>query len=337
MRRPHSARIMVRAWRLRRLLEVRGAVARVMMRHDPVMLQEIVELLALRPGSVVVDGTLGLGGHTRRFIERVSPGGAVIGLDWDAAMLAEARARLGEPTEVRLHLVQASFEDIDRVLGELGLRADGVLLDLGLNSAQVDDPSRGMSFVGDGPLDMRMDRSSGEPAAALLNRAAPGEIERALLEYGDERWARAIARAVVARRKVSPLRTTADLVRCVMDAIPPGARDRRIHPATRTFQAVRIWVNGELDLLEAALQRAAATLADGGVLAVLSYHSGEDRIVKHVFRALSEGGAYEELVRKPLVAQPEEVRANPRARSAKLRARRRLPQELRPKSNASNV
>lgn len=337
MRRTHDAKIMIRAWRLRRLMEVRAAAAKVMMRHDPVMVQEILEVLPLRPGAVVVDGTLGLGGHTKRFIECVAPGGAAIGVDWDAAMLSEARERLGAPEGVRLHLVQASFEEIDRVLSELGLRADGVLLDLGLNSAQVDDPSRGMSFSGDGPLDMRMDRSSGESASALLNRAAPGEIERALLEYGDERWARAIAKVIVTRRKLSPLRTTADLVQCVLDAIPTRAREKRIHPATRTFQAVRIWVNGELALLENALRRASAVLADGGVLAVLSYHSGEDRIVKQVFRALSGEGAYEELMRKPLVAQLDEVRNNPRARSAKLRALRRRPREEWPESGVTDV
>jgi len=293
------------------------------MRHEPVMVREVLEALALEPGGVAVDGTVGLGGHSARLLEAVSPGGALIGLDWDAAMLARARVPLEGAEGVRVHLVGASFERIPEVLGELGLRAQGILLDLGLNSAQVDDPQRGLSFAQDGPLDMRMDRSRGEPAAALLNRAAPGEIERALSEFGDERWARAIARSVVARRKETPLRTTADLVACVLDAIPPRAREKRIHPATRTFQAVRIWVNGELDLLEGALRGAAATLAEGGVLAVLSYHSGEDRIVKHVFRDLARTGGFEDLYRKPLGPGADEIRANPRARSAKLRALRR--------------
>lgn len=293
------------------------------MRHEPVMVREVLEALALAPGDVAVDGTVGLGGHSARLVEAIAPGGALIGLDWDASMLAQARARLEGSKACRVHLVNASFERIPEALGELGLRANGILMDLGLNSAQVDDPLRGLSFAQDGPLDMRMDRSAGEPAAALLNRAAPGEIERALSEFGDERWARAIARSVVARRKLSPLRTTNDLVACVLDAIPPRAREKRIHPATRTFQAVRIWVNGELELLEGALRGAASSLADGGTLAVLAYHSGEDRIVKHVFRELAAEGGYEDVYRKPLGPGAEETRSNPRARSAKLRAVRR--------------
>lgn len=314
----------MRAVRIQRLVAVRSAMARAMMRHESVMVGEVMEALGLRPGSVAVDGTLGLGGHAAHMLRAVAPGGAVIGLDWDASMLAEARSRLGEPSGARLHLVHASFEQISAVLGELGLRADGVLLDLGLNSAQVDDAARGLSFNAAGPLDMRMDATRGEPAAALLNRAAPGEIERVLEEFGDERWARAIAKAIVARRRSASLKTTQDLVECVLAAIPPRARDRRIHPATRTFQAVRIWVNGELDLLQGSLIGAARSLAEGGVLVVLSYHSGEDRIVKQTFRELAAEEAFEDVFRKPLVPGQEEVRANPRARSAKMRALRRL-------------
>lgn len=293
------------------------------MRHESVMVGEVMGALGLRPGAVAVDGTLGLGGHAQRMLEAVSPGGALIGLDWDASMLAEARARLDDPEDARLHLVHASFEQISAVLGQLNLRADGILLDLGLNSAQIENAARGLSFTAAGPLDMRMDVTRGEPAAALLNRAAPGEIERVLSEFGDERWARAIAKAIVERRRTASLKTTQDLVECVLAAIPPRAREKRIHPATRTFQAVRIWVNGELDLLEGSLRGAAHSLAPGGVLVVLSYHSGEDRIVKHTFRSLALEDAFEDLSRKPLVPSAEEVRANPRARSAKLRAIRR--------------
>lgn len=312
-----------RAMRLRAL--ICGPLAmekRQPMKHDPVMVEEILSVLPLRPGAVVVDGTLGLAGHSLRFLEAVSPGGTLVGFDWDASMLEEARRRLGTSETSTVHLVNDNFKHVDGVLFELGLHADGILLDLGLNSAQVDDPERGLSFQHEGPLDMRMDRSKGESAASVLNRLSLGELENLIWEYGDERWARMIAKRIVERRKVKPLRTTQDLVDCVLAAIPARARDKRINPSTRTFQAVRIYVNQELQLLPAALRSAAGCLAPGGVLAVLSYHSGEDRIVKTVFRDLSDEG-YEELHKKPLTAGAEEVRTNPRSRSAKLRSLRR--------------
>ncbi|HWA82342.1 MAG TPA: 16S rRNA (cytosine(1402)-N(4))-methyltransferase RsmH [Fimbriimonadaceae bacterium] len=291
-----------------------------MPQHDPVMLREILEILPLRPGAVVVDGTLGLGGHSSEMLQRISPGGTLFGFDWDESMLEIARKRLNSDTGSSIRLVH---DDFGSVAEHVDRPADAILLDLGLNSAQVDDPSRGISFKEDGPLDMRMDRSRGEPASALLNRWTMQQIEQALWDYGDERWARNVARKIVERRKESPLRTTNDLVDCVLAAIPVGARDKRIHPATRSFQAIRIVVNGELEGLEKALHSSASCLASGGVLAVLSYHSGEDRIVKTAFRALSQRGGYEELTRKPLTPTQEEIARNPRSRSAKLRAIRR--------------
>jgi 16S rRNA (cytosine1402-N4)-methyltransferase len=208
-------------------------------------------------------------------------------------------------------------------MAKLGISANGILMDLGLNSAQIEDPERGIAFKNEGPLDMRMDRSSGEPASALLNRLSAVEIERILFDLGDERWAKAIARSIVDRRKKMPLRTTSDLVEAVLAAVPAGARDRRIHPATRTFQAVRIAVNRELDGLEGAFRDAAAKLAPGGTLAVLSYHSGEDRAAKIAFRELAQEG-FEDLFRKPCQPTSEEIARNPRSRSAKLRAVRRI-------------
>ncbi len=290
--------------------------------HDPVMLGEILEALPLKPGAIIVDGTLGLGGHSVKLAEKIAPGGTLVGLDWDESMLAMARERLSTITDIQVHLVHSDFRNLREVLAKLGVQADGILLDLGLNSAQVDDPERGLSFMSDGPLDMRMDRSAGEPAAALLNRMSPAEIEQMLFDYGDERWARAIAKRIVERRKTRPLRRTGDLVECVLEAIPPRSRDKRINPATRSFQAVRIVVNGELEGLEEALHAAAASLRPQGVLAVLSYHSGEDRIVKHAFRDLSQEG-YEEITRKPITPTEDEVRRNSRSRSAKLRTLRR--------------
>ncbi len=293
------------------------------LRHEPVMAAEILADLAPAPGHVVFDGTLGLGGHSARFAERIAPGGTLLGTDWDEAMLAQARMNLSAGQGVDLRLVHADFRDLPRLAQEFDLRADGILLDLGLNSAQVDDPERGFAFSKPGPLDMRMDRSAGEPASAVVNRMSPAQLEDTLRELGDERWARAIAKQIVDRRKVRPLKTTADLVDCVLAAIPPGARDKRIHPATRTFQALRIAVNGELDGLETALRELAETLRPGGAIAVLSYHSGEDRIVKRVFREL-DGSGFEELHRKPLEASEAEIRRNPRSRSAKLRTLRRF-------------
>ncbi|MBL8066664.1 MAG: 16S rRNA (cytosine(1402)-N(4))-methyltransferase RsmH, partial [Chthonomonadaceae bacterium] len=202
--------------------------------------------------------------------------------------------------------------------------ADAVLLDLGLSNVHIEDPSYGISFLREGPLDLRMDRSRGEPASAWLNRAAPKEIEDVLFTLGDERWARRIAAVIVERRKTRPLATTTDLVECVHAAIPAAKRDKRIHPATRTFQAVRIHVNQELDELDEALKHIARVLKNGGVMCVLSYHSGEDRAVKKSFKAMAETDEFELVFKKPLVPSAQEVAANPKARSAKLRALRRV-------------
>jgi 16S rRNA (cytosine1402-N4)-methyltransferase len=290
--------------------------------HDPVMVSEVLEALELKPGMTVVDGTLGLGGHTSHFLQAVSPGGVVVGLDWDEAMLARARKRLGNPESATLITRHEDFRNLAGVVNEERLTPDGILFDLGLNSAQVDDPERGLSFRAEGPLDMRMDRSRGEPASALVNRLSPHELENILFEFGDERWARAIAKVIVERRKSQPLRTTQDLVDCVLAAIPAGAREKRIHPATRTFQAIRIATTRELEGLREAILEAAETLAVGGTLAILSYHGGEDRIVKTAFRSLAESG-FKELYKKPIAPSGAEIQRNRRSRSAKLRALRR--------------
>lgn len=293
------------------------------MRHDPVMLKEVLQLLDLKPGFVYFDATLGLGGHAIEAGRRIAPGGKLVGFDWDQSMLDEARNRLDVLEDIEKVLVHADFRFMRSVSRQYGLNPNGILMDLGLNSAQVEDPERGIAFKTEGPLDMRMDRSVGEPASALLNRLSPDEIERILREYGDERWARMIAKRIVERRREKPLRTTTDLVEAVLAAIPSGAREKRIHPATRTFQAVRIAVNNELEGLDEALQDAAEILAPNGVLAVLSYHSGEDRIVKRKFRDL-DGLGFEDIYKKPQEPGPDEKLRNPRSRSAKLRAIRRI-------------
>lgn len=291
------------------------------MRHEPVMLAEVLESLALKPGMVVVDGTIGLGGHAIEMAKRIAPGGTLIGFDWDSEMLKEAELKLRESDGVDIQLHHADYRRIPEMI--FPGRANAILLDLGLNTAQIEDPSRGISFRAEGPLDMRMDRSRGESAASLLNRASVGEIERILKEYGDENWARRIAQVIVDRRKAKPLKTTSDLVECVLAAIPPAMRDKRIDPATRTFQAVRIAVNQELEGLEECIRDIAECLEVDGVMAVLSYHSGEDRAAKNAFRSL-RGPGFEELDRRPRTPSNAEIARNPKARSAKLRAIRRV-------------
>lgn len=301
--------------------------------HVPVMVDEVLGVLPLSAGSVVVDATLGLGGHAVLMGARVAPGGMLVGLDWDAVMLGRAESRLGLElgglgVDVRLfHRDYRGLRDcLDEACSGSGREfgADGVLMDLGLNNAQIEDSERGISFRSEGPLDMRMDRSRGEPASAALNRMSVGEIERVLWDYGDERWARRIAQVIVERRKQSALETTADLVDCVLAAVPAAMRDKRLHPATRTFQAVRIYVNRETEGLQEAVEDAARCLRVGGVLVALSYHSGEDRAVKLAARSLKESGEFEVLTKKPVRPSEGEVARNPKSRSASLRAVRRL-------------
>jgi len=293
-------------------------------RHEPVMVREVLEVLDPQPGQTIVDGTLGLSGHARIFAEAIRPGGTLLGIDWDETMLEIGKQRLSEVSDVTTYFARSNYRNIAHIVRSHGLVPNGILLDLGLNSAQIDDPERGIAFSKDGPLDMRMDRSSGEPASALLNRLSPHEIEKILFEFGDERWGKAIGKKIVERRKEQPLRTTKDLVDAVLAAIPAGARDKRIHPATRTFQAVRIAVNAELEGIDETLVDAANCLADGGTLVVLSYHSGEDRQAKRAFRELSSTDEFIDLFKKPKQPASDEISRNPRSRSAKLRAIRRI-------------
>jgi 16S rRNA (cytosine1402-N4)-methyltransferase len=290
--------------------------------HVPVMLSEILNLLPLESGATVVDGTVGLAGHASEMAKRIVPGGKILATDWDLSMLALAEQRLSSIEGVEVEAVHTDYRAIPNVMRDLGWQADAILLDLGLNSAQIEDAERGIAFKQDGALDMRMDRTSGEPASSMLNRMSLDQIEDILFNLGDERWARAIAKKIVERRKESPLRTTKDLVDCVLAAIPAKARDKRIHPATRTFQAVRIAANRELEGLEEAIVEIGECLRKDGVMAVLSYHSGEDRAVKRAMKELGQEG-FEEIFRKPAQPTAEEISQNPRSRSAKLRAVRR--------------
>ncbi len=284
-------------------------------------MDEVAFLLRPRHGGWVIDGTVGMGGHAEALLTGSGDDVRLLGLDADPAALRQAGDRLSSFGE-RVRLVHASFADLAAVAAEHGIdRAQGVLLDLGISSWQLEGSGRGFSFQGDEPLDMRLDPTRGETAADLLNRLPEAELSRLLHEYGEERHARRIARVVVRRR---PLATTGDLVAAVRAAVPRGAWPRRLHVATRTFQAVRMAVNDEPGALGRALAAAPGLLARGGRLAVIAFHSGEDRIVKRTFRSLEAAG-FAALEPSPLEPGGDEVRANPRARSAKLRVLERLP------------
>jgi 16S rRNA (cytosine1402-N4)-methyltransferase len=289
--------------------------------HVPVLLAEVTELLGARPGGLYVDATLGGGGYTEALLRASRPSGRVVAFDRDREALESARDRLRDHAE-RLSLVWGSFADLDQHLPGL---VDGIVADLGLSSLQLDAAERGFGFSAEGPLDMRFDRTQELTAARLVNEMDEEELERILRDYGDERRARAIARKIVARR---PLRTTSDLRRAVVSVL--GPRKGRIDPATRTFQALRIAVNGELEALESFLEKAPRSLRVEGRLVVVSYHSLEDRAVKLAFRGLGKSAtdqsesAYRVVTRKPLTASAAEVARNRRARSAKLRALERV-------------
>jgi 16S rRNA (cytosine1402-N4)-methyltransferase len=288
-------------------------------RHVSVLPSEVVKLLEPAPGQVVVDATVGAGGHARLLAERVAPGGRVIGLDQDPGMLDLARPRLeGLPVT----LVHANFDRLREVLDELGLGAvDAVLADLGVCSDQLDAAGRGFSFQQEGPLDMRLDPTQGEPASALLRRLNERDLADLIYQYGEERFSRRIARKIVETRKRAPLETTGQLADLVRRCVPrPRNRRHTIDPATRVFQALRIAVNDELGALDRLLADLPRCVRPGGRAAVISFHSLEDRRVKQAFRDRS---LWEVLTAKPVQATEEELRDNPRARSAKLRAARR--------------
>lgn len=283
-------------------------------RHISVLPDEVVHWLEPRPGQIVVDATVGVGGHTERLWQRIQPGGTLIAIDQDPAMLALAKARLGDPGVIWR---QGNFEDLPAILEELKIAAvDAILADLGFCSDQMSDPARGFSFQHDGPLDMRLDRTRGEPASALVRRLGEKELADIFWQYGEERFSRRVARAIVEARKKTPITTTAQLAELVRSCVP-RSRGHAIDPATRVFQALRIAVNDELGALERFLQAAPECLKEGGRLAVISFHSLEDRLVKQAFRNPPE--SVKELTRKPVQASAAEIWNNPRARSAKLR------------------
>ncbi len=299
--------------------------------HTTVLKKETVDGLLVKQGGLYVDMTLGGGGHSEEILSR---GGRVIGIDQDAVALSAASERLGRFGNA-FTPVKSNFKEIKSVLSTLGIqKVDGILADLGVSSPQLDDKDRGFSYMQDAPLDMRMDRDNAFSAYEVVNGFTESELLRIISEYGEERWAKRIAEFIVRARSEKPIETTAELVSVIKAAVPKGARRDGPHPAKRTFQAIRIAVNGELDVLRAALRDAEEMLASGGRISIITFHSLEDRIVKNAFSEASIGctcpkeypvcicgkkPTMQIITRKPILPSEEELTENPRARSAKLR------------------
>lgn len=311
--------------------------------HQPVLVQEALGLLEPQPGEVVVDCTIGRGGHAVEFSRRIGPRGALVALDLDQENLNFATQRLRAETPARIVPIHASFARVAELLAREELQADIVLADLGFSSSQMDDPARGFSFAVDAPLDMRLDRAQPRTAADLIAETSERELADIIFQYGEDPLARQIARKLALARTAEPIQSTARLAQLVLEAYGPRARTSRIHPATRTFMALRIAINDELGALRAlldhvtrGLERFAAAphaprqranesvgwLKPGARIGIMSFHSLEDRLVKHAFADLARRGLAERLTKRPIAATDAEIAANPRARSAKLRALR---------------
>lgn len=292
--------------------------------HTPVMPREVEDILALKPGQCLVDGTLGLGGHSKILARHLGVRGKIIGIDRDKESIGKAKENLKD-VQTPVQFVHDDFRNLDAVLGHLGIdQVDAMLFDFGISSFQLEDARRGFSLKADGPLDMRMNQENWISASDLINSLSEKEISAILKNFGEERWHNRIARSIVARRSERPILSTADLKDIVLKAMPAHQRRQKIHPATRTFQAFRIAVNRELESIDMILDKCLDYLKSGGRIAVISFHSLEDRIVKHKFRQFKEEGRAQILTKKPLRPAEEESRQNPRARSARLRGIERL-------------
>ena len=306
--------------------------------HVSVLLEESVQALAVRPEGTYIDGTLGGAGHAGQVARRLTTG-RLIGIDRDETALAAAAERLS-PYLSRVTLVHGNFQDLGRILGELGIaRADGILLDLGVSSPQLDQQDRGFSYMADAPLDMRMDRSAGLTAGQVVNTWPEEELRRILFDYGEERYAARIAGAICRRRETRPVKTTLELAEIIRRAMPPQALREKQHPAKRSFHAIRIALNDELGAVERVMPQAIGCLSPGGRLAVITFQSLEDRIVKNAMQAAARGCTCPPefpvcvcgrkpkvrlITKKPVTAGAAELAENPRARSAKLRVCEKL-------------
>ena len=306
--------------------------------HKPVLLDECLEALAIKPDGIYLDGTLGRAGHSLEIVKRLTTG-RLIGIDRDETAIAAAQERLADYAD-RVTLVHSNFDRVREILDELGIDgADGMLFDLGVSSPQLDDAERGFSYRHDAPLDMRMDRTAALCAREVVNEWSYEELRRILFAYGEERYAPLIAKHIVQKREEAPIETTLQLAEIIKAAMPPSALREKQHPAKRSFQAIRIAVNGELDALPPMLEAAADKLHTGGRLAVISFHSLEDRVIKQTMQALATGCTcppnfpvcvcgkkpkMKLISRKPIVSGEAELAYNPRARSAKLRVAEKL-------------
>ena len=292
-------------------------------RHFPVLADDVLEVLRPRAGQVVIDCTLGLGGHSRLLLEKITPGGRLIGMDFDQANIDRARSHLAGVPDGQFSLHHTNFAAISGIFASEGIeKIDAILADLGVASPQIDDPARGFSYRKPGPLDMRMDLTRSESAAKLLARISEEDLRDAILELGDETDAPEIARLIVRRRAERPSTDTITLANIISEArdfTPQRAAGAKLHPAARTFQALRMLVNRETHNLERLLKTVPDLLKPGGKIAIISFHSGEDRRVKHAFRENFRAGIYREISDEPIVATEAEQKSNPRSRSAKLR------------------
>jgi 16S rRNA (cytosine1402-N4)-methyltransferase len=291
--------------------------------HLPVLIEQVIEFLDPHPDGIYVDCTLGGAGHALKILERSSPTGRLIGIDRDGEAIEEAHIRL-KPYEARTTLIHGNFSDLRDILRELNIsKVEGIVMDLGVSYQQLIDEKRGFSFQSEGPLDMRMDRTQRETASKLINTLSREELEGILRRYGEGRWGRKITKAIVRHRQKTPIVTTTQLRDIISSAVlkPP----RRIHPATKAFQAIRIAVNDELNNLEKAIRDGIPLLRSGGRLCILSFHSLEDRIVKESFRQYEKlTGLITIITKKPIAPSKGEISENPRARSAKLRVAERV-------------
>lgn len=302
--------------------------------HKPIMLDEVIEGLKIKPDGIYVDGTLGGAGHSVEIVKRLSTGGILIGIDQDTEALEKASEVLSNYKDNTI-LVHNNYENIDTVLEDLGIeKVDGILLDIGVSSYQLDNEDRGFSFHKDAELDMRMDRTSKISAKEIVNDYSEEDLERIIWKYGEEKWAKRIAKFIVAEREIEPIETTNDLVEVIKKAIPKKVRMEGGHPARQTFQGIRIEVNRELEVLETVIAKSMKLLKPGGRLAIITFHSLEDRIVKEEFIELQKNCVCPSefpicicdkvqeikiITRKPIISDEDELEYNPRARSAKLR------------------
>lgn len=292
--------------------------------HVPVLSQEVLTYLDCKPGETIVDATLGTAGHSQMILEQITPGGKLICIDRDKDSIAVASQRLKRFGDSVI-FCHGNFADIDRHLSRLNIAGvDGMLFDFGISSFQLADSSRGLSFQENGPLDMRLDRTQAFSAQELVNTWSQEEITTIIKEFGQERWCNRIARSIVQARDKQPIKTTGELEEIVFRAVPAKFRHYRIHPATRTFQAIRIAVNCELDAIAQALGKSIGLLHSGARICAISFHSLEDRIVKHAFRDAAQQGLVKILTRKPVEPGEDEVDQNPSSRSSKLRAAERV-------------